>query len=427
MGETGVWDSLRGRLREEHFFRVPHQRIWAALARLADSQDQPADPLTLKAALATAGHLDSVGGPAYLASLTDGVPARTNAAAYAAIVLEKARLRAIIKTASAAIDSAYDAELTSEEILRTTDRAWMDLQGQLGSHADTLSAGTAAILRDLEHRTTHKGELTGLETGFPKVNSLTMGWQPGNLIVVAARSSVGKTTFAMNSLTAAARAGARVIMFSLEMKRRELEWRWLSSLSGVDMYRIRGGYLGEADLEKVGQAITEMDGLPIVIDDSANRTVQEIRSEARLARGEGGLDLVVVDYVQLMPGSLAKGGNRNDEISDIVVRLKALGDELGVPVMLLSQLNRASSARQDPRPVLTDLRDSGAIEQHADVVVLLHRRDHKSSGTTYLLLEKQRNGPTGVVHLSMDRERVTMREQTDEEIKDARAAEKEKA
>jgi len=405
--ENSVAHQVAGTLPAAAFYRAAHRLIYTALLTMLD-HNEVADLVTLTEKLESAGYLEEAGGPAYVASLVDGVPRGVNIAAYAEIVREKALLRSLIFTANKVLGSAYEADKPPADILRWSEQQFFDLlHGHVDGRMVQLKAGISPLSDDLAWRVQHRGELTGVTTGFPSIDTHTAGWQKGDLIVVAARPSIGKTTFVMNSVVAACRAGKRVAVFSLEMRRRQLEWRILSSLADVPMVRIRAGELGGNDYQKIAAAQEIMFDLPLWIDDTAGRTAWDVRSACRRLQAEGGLDEVVIDYVQLMPGSLdRRGATRNEQITDISMRLKHLADELSVPILLLSQLSRASDKRPDPRPKLSDLRESGALEQDADIVAFLHRKNHREGGLTYFILEKERNGPTGTLKLSLDRDIV---------------------
>lgn len=396
-------------VRGDDFFRRAHRAIFEAMLRLIDEQKSNADPITLTDELRRVGQLDEVGGPAYIAALTDGVPRTTNVGHYAAIVKEASTRRALIKLANAAMLDAYDAEKPAATVINETDKAIIDLQrGATSGRLLTLAATFPEFYTDLANRSEHRGELSGVDTGYQSINDLTYGWQAGDLIVVAARPSIGKTAFVLNTSIAAARAGKRVALFSLEMRRRQLEYRILSTLSGVLLTRLISGYETEADFALMADATEAMAALPIAIDDRGGQSAWDIRSACRRQRAEAGLDLVIIDYVQLMPGTIERrGANRNEEVTDISRRIKALADECSVPILLLSQLNRGGEGRADKRPILSDLRESGALEQDADLVCFLHRRNHRESGTTNFIIEKQRNGPTGTVNLTFNRDTQT--------------------
>jgi replicative DNA helicase len=407
--DNSAFELASREIKADDFYRDAHRRIYSAIVYLVDERRVVVDFVTLKEELGRRNEIDEVGGPAYIASLADGVPRATNTAYYARIVREKATLRNLIYAANKILKSAYECDEEPEDLLRTADRLIVDVtnghgKGRLESVRDSISP----LMRDLEYRIEHRGELTGVPTGFDSVNLETMGWQPGDLIIIAARPSIGKTTFVVNSLVSASEAGKRTVLFSLEMRKKQLHYRLLSHLSGVDLSRIISGAVGSVDYAKISAALERMHALDLHIDDRSGQTYWDIRAQCRRLKAEHGLDLVAIDYVQLMAGSLErKGANRNEEVTDISRRLKILADELGVPILLLSQLSRAGSKRSDPRPQLSDLRESGSLEQDADVVAFLHRKNHKEGGYTEFILEKQRNGPTGSLALTFHKETST--------------------
>lgn len=387
------------------FYRHAHGLIFAAMARLIET-GRAIDFVTLREELSRVGVMEDVGGPAYVTSLADGVPRSANTKHYVAIVREKAALRALIVAANKMLTDAYAGEETAADILHRADSIMLDLQNaHVSTRMSSLGASTKALFADFEHRVAHRGELTGVPTGFASIDELTFGWQPGDLVIIAARTSMGKTTMVMNTALAAAKTGKRVAFFSLEMRKRQLEYRMMSSLSGVACTRLLSGAMGDTDYPKISQAFEQMATLPILIDDRARQTVHDIRGACRRLKADAGLDLVVVDYVQLMPGTVdRKGSTRNDELTDISRRMKILADEISGPILMLSQLRRLEARR---RPQLDDLRESGALEQDSDIVAFLHRTDHRVSGPTEFILAKQRNGPTGSVKLLLDRETLT--------------------
>lgn len=396
--DTAVADYVTSRLTPAAFYRRAHQVIFDAMRALRDT-GRPVDLLTLVAELGPA----DVGGPAYLTGLIDGLPHGSNVAHYADILEDCRTKRDLGSYARKLIEAIAGGDKSSHVLLVEADRDLLALQGGRAGRLAPLSM--TALFRDLEDRVAHKGELRGLPTGFDSLNQLTGGWQRGDLIVLAARPSIGKTTLVVNQTVAAARAGATVAFYSLEMKRQQLAYRILSSLSGVPLTHLLNGLIASGDYVLLTDALNVIDTLPIWIDDLTSRTAWDIRASCRQLRAERGLDLVVIDYVQLMAGTLARrNATRNEEMTDISRRLKMLAGELDVPVILLSQLTRASEARADPRPKLTDLRESGALEQDADLVILLHRKNHKASGATQCIIEKARNGPTGTLMLTLESE-----------------------
>lgn len=390
------------------FFRRAHMFVFEAMVDLV-MRNEAIDPLTLTAELRRQSKLDECGGRAYIAALTDGVPRSTNAEHYAQIVKAHFARRQIITMANEMLVEAYDAEVPVADMLANGDRAIIDLQrGTEAERMVDLRTTAGLLYEDLENLVANKGRITGVDTGFQSLNDITLGWQPSDLIVLAARPSMGKTLLTLNLAVSAARAGHRVAIFSLEMRRKQLEYRLLSSLSGMPLTRIKTGFIGEADFEKLNMAMASLHELPLFVDDRGRQTFWDIRTACRKLRSEGGLGLIIIDYVQLMSGTLdRKGANRNDEITDISRRLKEFADEIGCPIILLSQLNRGAETRSDKRPVMADLRESGALEQDADIIAFLHRKHHRESGPTSLIIDKQRNGEGGTLTLMLDRDTQT--------------------
>lgn len=414
-------DVVAGIMSADDFYRGAHKLIYAAMVRLHDV-GTALDLVTVRADLKRQGELDEVGGPAYISALVDGVPHSANVAHYARIVKEKANLRNIIFLSNKLMARAYEGEEPSALILTDADRALVELQAGHGETGmQSLRAATDGLLADLEYRNTHRGELTGVDTGFKSINEVTGGWQAGDVVIVAARPSIGKTTLAINTMVAGARAGAKAAIFSLEMKRKQLEYRILSSISNVPLARLLKGFVLPTEWALVANAVSEMGTLPIHIDDTASMSAWDIRRSCRRLKSDGGLDLVIIDYVQLMPGTIERRGvTRNEEITDISRRLKILAGDLGVCIILLSQLKRSEGV-----PKLSDLRESGALEQDADIVGLLHRKNHREGGETHFIIEKQRNGPTGTISLSLDRD-VTLFTDAGEALEEPQPAEQEK-
>lgn len=413
--ENQSYFQVAADLAPDHFFRDAHRRIYQAIGNVLSKKDAGLDFVTLLEELRRAGDLDAVGGPAYVAALTDGVPRSTNVPHYGAIVREKAILRRLIATSERIVLDAYDQSRPAADILANADREIIRLRHGAGSaRMRNLANDAPGIFEDLCARAERRGQLTGVPTGFASIDELTSGWQKGDMIVIAARPSIGKTIFAMNTALQAARTtrddgtARRVAVFSLEMRRVQLHYRLLASITGVDLSRLLAGILTEAEWGLVSEAMTELARLQIFIDDTAARTRWEIRGECRRLMADGGLDLVVVDYFQLMGAGedSRHQGNRNNELAEISRGLKVMADEIGCPVIVVSQMNRAGEARSDPRPKLSDLRETGALEQDADLVCFLHRKHHKEDGCTNFIVEKARNGPTGTVNLTVQRDCV---------------------
>ena len=387
------------------FYREAHRALFTAIVRLLERK-VAVDFTTLLDELVRTGELEDVGGPSYLASLTDGVPRSTNVKHYAAIVREKARLRAVIAVGNRIVSAGYAAEDDADTIVAAADKAILDLHLQRRAGHVRAKDLINGLFEDLEWRCAHKGEVTGIPTGFKSVDDLTLGWQASDMNVLAARPSMGKTTWLLNTAIAASEAGKRVVMFSLEMRTKHLRDRLLAVLSGVDLTRIQNGHLGAMDHAQMVPAFERLSNLELMIDDRPGQTVRQIRGACRRIKAEGGLDLVIIDYAQLIPGTLeARGANRYAEMSDISTRTKnEIAGDLEVCTFLVSQLNRAADSRNDPRPQLSDLRESGRLEEDADMVAFLYRPNHLASGTTELIVAKQRNGNAGTVNLTFERD-----------------------
>lgn len=393
------------------FYRRAHAVIWESIVTLLERPHGKADIVTVKDHLAGRSLLDDVGGPAYIANLVDGIPRSTNISEYARLVREKSRLRATIAIGNKMLAEAFEAEDTADDILREADVKILALQqGRFEGRMQPLTKTAGNLLEVLEERYKQRGTVIGIDTGFQRVNDLTLGWQRGEMIVGAARPSVGKTALTL-SLAKSAASTTRpngdkrhVALFSLEMKRQALESRMLAMLSGVPLSAIQSGYLFEQHWGPLSHAIGELAELNIHIDDTAHRTMQDIRAECRRLRSEHGLDLVIIDYLQLVTSTL-KTTNRSEQVADISRKVKILADELDVPLIALSQLSRASTQRgPDTPPQLSDLRESGALEQDGDTVWFLHRSNHRESGPTQMIFQKQRNGSTGSITLLFDRD-----------------------
>ncbi|MHB1260374.1 MAG: replicative DNA helicase [Thermoplasmatota archaeon] len=403
-------------LRSEHFYRRAHSCIYAALSRLLDVSKGVADFVTLRAELHRTGELDDVGGQVYIADLVNGMPRATNIAHYAGIVIDHARRRDLISESNKLIAQAYEAEASVDDLLADADMAMMRLRhGKDDGKMLSLAVSQRTLISDLEYRFHHRGELMGVPTGFASIDAYIGGWTPGDMNIVAARPSIGKTTMVMQSACAAAESRRRdgtprrVAVFSMEMKRIQLEYRLLSMLSGVPVTLLQGGWVPDhaaPQWQAIADAQERMAAMAMYVDDSSAQTVSQIRGKCRrLLAEEGGLDLVAIDYVQLMPGEVQrKGATRNDEVTDISRRLKVMAGDINCPVLVLSQLNRAGASRFDPTPKMSDLRESGALEQDADMVTFLHRKNHKESGPTQFIIEKARNGPTGSLWLTIERD-----------------------
>jgi replicative DNA helicase len=407
--DNSTWDWIADRLRAEDFYRRDHQLIFAGIADLS-ARAEPSDAVTLAEYLAGKGEADETGGLAYLAGLARDTPTAANIRAYADIVRERSVLRQLIRVSGEVAASAYESEgRTATELVDEAERRVFEIAEQgrrTGSGFVPIRDVLGATIDRLDMLHQNQGQITGVSTGYSDLDRMTAGLQPGDLIVVAGRPSMGKTTFALNIAENAAISGnTPVAVFSMEMSREQLSMRMISSLGRVDQSHLRTGNFGDEDWARINSAIAQMKAAPIYIDDSGALTPTEVRARARrLKRERGGLGLVVIDYLQLMqvPGTKE---NRATEISEISRSLKALAKELQVPVIALSQLNRSVEQRTDKKPVMSDLRESGAIEQDADVIIMIYREEvyepeTPRKGIADIIVAKQRNGPIGEVHLT---------------------------
>jgi replicative DNA helicase len=391
------------------FFRDAHRRIFEKMIALSD-RSQPIDPVTLKDELVRTGELDEVGGPAYVASLTDGVPRSANVEYYAKIVKERSTLRRLIQSANDVLSRAYDAEEDADDQLDEAERAIFQIaEHRLRSGFVPLSHLVNSGYELIEKLQEHKGLVTGVPTGFVELDEMTSGFQKSDLIIVAARPSMGKTSLVLNiALHAAIEASKCVGVFSLEMSKEQLFMRMLTSEARVDAHRFRGGFLGEQDYDRLVAAFARLHDARVFIDDTPSAGLLEMRAKSRRLKMEHGLDMIVVDYLQLMQGR-GRFESRQQELAAISRSLKILAKELEVPIVALSQLSRAPESRSDHRPQLSDLRESGALEQDADVVIFIYRDEmylvdgeppQESEGIAELIIGKQRNGPVGTVRVA---------------------------
>jgi replicative DNA helicase len=395
------------------FYRDAHRRIFDKMVAL-NERNQAIDFVTLKEELGRAGELDEVGGPAYVASLADGVPRATNVEYYARIVKEKSTLRNLIFAANKILTNAYEADQESDLILDDAESAIFSVAD------DRLKAGFVPM-RDLVKESFPKIEqlfeqkrlITGVPTGFVDLDEMTRGLQGGDLIIIAARPSMGKTSLVLNMSQYVANQPEHTVgFFSLEMSKESLFLRLLTSEAQIDSHRLMSGAIGQKDYGRISHALETLSAMKLYIDDTASIGVMEMRAKARRLKAEHGLSLLVIDYIQLMSGR-GRFENRTLELASISRSMKGLAKELNVPIVVLSQLSRAPEARSDHRPQLSDLRESGALEQDADLVLLIYRDDvynkdpnSPDAGTAELIVAKQRNGPTGVVRLAFLREQT---------------------
>ena len=391
-------------IQESAFYLESHRRIFRAILDLFD-RNEPVDYVTLTDLLARTGDLEAIGGAETLTRLTDAVPTSAHAEHYARIVREKHTLRNLIRVSTETVARCYTGEVLADDLLDEAEKRIFDIS-QSRQRGSTLRIKDVIhdAMEMVENLSRHETHVTGVSSGFPDLDEKTSGWQPGELIILAARPSMGKTALCLNlAANAAIEAKVPVAIFSLEMSAESLVTRMLCGEARVNIQSVRSGRLGEGDLGHLSMAAGRLFDAAVFIDDSPSLNVLEIRSKARRLRAEHGIGMIIVDYVQMM-SSVGRQDNRQQEIAVISRSLKALAKELRVPVIVLSQLSRAPEARGDRRPQLSDLRESGAIEQDADVVLFIYRdayyeKEKRDDKTAELIIAKQRNGPTGTINL----------------------------
>jgi len=394
-------------LGPDDFYRTAHQKIYAAMTDLFDKAE-PIDLVTLANKLKEKGQLDEIGGASYLARLVDTVPLAVNARHYAKIIHDKASLRRMIEKANAIIKRCFEERGEAEDVIDFAESAVFEISEKKARQSFfPLSKIILGNIETLEEKQGNRSLVTGVPTGFTELDNLTSGLQNSDLIILAARPSMGKTALALNiARNAAVEANIPVAVFSLEMSKEQLSLRMLCSEARIDSSRLRGGFFSMEDWHRLTDAAGILSESPIYIDDSPSLSAMEIRAKARRLKMDKNIGLIIIDYLQLMQGR-ASAERRDLEISEISRGLKALAKELELPVMALSQLNRMLEQRTDKRPRLSDLRESGALEQDADVVAFIYRdevynkeEDNPNRGTAEILLSKQRNGPTGDISLA---------------------------
>ena len=394
-------------LDQSDFYSDAHRRIFGAIIELSN-RNEPCDLITLSNILKDQKRMEQVGGTAYLSSLVDNVASAANIAYYAKIIKEKSILRRLIGTATEILNKSYDASMDVDHLLDEAEHAIFEIsENKIRPSFFPIRDIIKDSFKTIERLYARKELITGVATGFDKLDDLTSGLQKSELIIIAGRPSMGKTAFALNiAQYAALEMGVPVAIFSLEMAREQLATRMLASEARVDSQRLRKGFLGETDWPKLTTAAGRLSDAPIYIDDTPAITVIEMKAKSRRLKAEAGLGLIVLDYLQLMRGSAFKD-SREQEISEISRSLKALAKELTLPVIALSQLNRKVEDRTNRRPQMADLRESGAIEQDADVIAFIYRdevynrsEDNPEKGIAEIIIGKQRNGPTGIVKLA---------------------------
>ncbi|MCL4545674.1 MAG: replicative DNA helicase [Chloroflexi bacterium] len=393
-------------LHADDFYREAHREIFDAIVSLNDQQT-PADLITLTDELNRRNRLAAVGGPAYLSSLVNAVPTSIHVEHYARIVERDATLRRLISATASIAELAYNPEGELDQILDRAEQILFAVsQRRLSGDFVRIGSLLHDYLDHIERVHEHHSEVTGVPTGFIDLDRLTGGLQPSDFIIVGARPSMGKTAFAVSLAHATAmRHGTTTGIFTLEMSAQQVVQRFVSIESNVDQQRLRTGFLDEHEWNRVIQAMSSLSSAPIYIDDSPGISTMEIRAKTRRLATVAPLGLLIVDYLQLMQGRIRGDGNRVQEISEISRSLKGLARELSVPIVALAQLSRGVETRQDHRPMLSDLRESGSLEQDADIVMFIYRDEvyNPSSdrkGIADIIIAKHRNGPTGQISLN---------------------------
>ncbi|REE78610.1 primary replicative DNA helicase [Paenibacillus taihuensis] len=394
------------RVKSEDFYLPSHQLIFEAMVQLGEAS-QPIDLVTLTAYLQDHQQLEEIGGVSYLAKLANSVPTAANVDYYAQIVEEKSMLRRLIRTATNIVSNGYAAAEDVGSLLSEAESRILEISN-LRSSSGFISIRDVLmeVFEKVEFLYTNKGGSSGIPSGFTDLDKMTAGFQRSDLIIIAARPSVGKTAFALNvAQNVGVRAKETVAIFSLEMSAAQLVQRMICAESNVDAGRMRTGYLEGDDWEKLTMAIGSLSEAQIYIDDTPGITVADIRAKCRRLKKERGLGMILIDYLQLISGRGKAGENRQQEVSEISRTLKQIARELEVPVIALSQLSRGVEQRQDKRPMMSDLRESGSIEQDADIVAFLYRDDYydkesEKKNIIEIIIAKQRNGPVGTVELA---------------------------
>ncbi len=409
--DNSAWDKIGDLMTEADFYRHDHRLIYRHISKLIENS-KPADAITVAESLETGGELQNVGGLAYLGTLAQNTPSAANIRRYAEIVRERAVLRKLVEVGNGIAESAFSPRGRNAKDLLDEAEAKVFEIAEAGARGQQGFIGIQPLLTKVVERiddlfqSDNPSDITGIPTGFGDLDQKTSGLQPGDLIIVAGRPSMGKTAFSLNiAENVAIDYGAPVAVFSMEMAGTQLVMRMMGSVGRLDQHKVRTGRLQDDDWQKLTYAVGKLNDAPIHIDETAALTALEVRARARrLHRQYGKLGLIVIDYLQLMSAS-SHGENRATEISEISRSLKALAKELNVPVVALSQLNRSLEQRPNKRPVMSDLRESGAIEQDADLILFIYRDevynpDTADKGVAEIIIGKQRNGPIGSVKLT---------------------------
>ncbi|MCJ7691446.1 MAG: replicative DNA helicase [Clostridiaceae bacterium] len=391
-------------LNTEDFYRDSHKVIFNAIFELYQ-KDTPIDMITLLEHLRSSEKLEASGGITYISEISNSVPSTANLSSYIKIVDDKSILRKLIRASTEIMENCYNKQDNVEAVMDLAEQKVFNIaERKNSSELEPMNTVLERGFLEIERIFNNKGETTGISSGFPELDDKTAGFQKGDMILIAARPSMGKTTFALNLAEyAALRGGKSIAIFSLEMSKEQLSYKLLCSEANVDMSKLRHGALEDRDWENIAKASGPLAAAKIFIDDTAGTSVMDMRSKCRKLKMEHGIDMIVIDYLQLMSGSNTE--SRQQEVSEISRSIKALAKEMECPVIALSQLSRAPEQRADHRPMLSDLRESGSIEQDADVVMFLYRDEYYDAETedkniAELIIAKQRNGPIGTVKLA---------------------------
>lgn len=405
-----AFPNILEQLKASDFYDPRHVDIFKGMTDLY-TQHRPIDLMTLTSELKNQKTLKRIGGAPYLTELTNFVPTASHVEAYADLVAGAALRRRLIKAGTDIATEAYDGTKKIEDLIGKAEKNLFEVSDKtIKSDYNKLEDLLDEAYERIEELHRNKGALRGLKTGFRDLDKKTAGFQKGDLIIIGARPAMGKTTFAQNlAYNVATRNGdgRGVLFFSMEMAKNEIVDRMISDIGGVDAWRIRTGNIENEDFARIGDALAEMSEVPLYLDDTSSMTVLELRNKARRAWHDHNISMIIVDYLQLLQGSDRYAGNRVQEVTEISRGLKTLARELEIPVIALAQLSRGVTGRDDPRPVLSDLRESGSIEQDADLVMFLHRPDYYKQNSddfvptniTELILAKHRHGPVGKVEL----------------------------
>jgi replicative DNA helicase len=425
--DNSAYENIAGMVSEADFYRDDHRRIFGHIRRLIEAH-HPADVVTVYASIEKANEIDQTGGMGYLGEIANATPSAASVARYARIVSERAKLRRLILAADQIGNAAYSSTEPVEKQIDDAEAALFALSGSWVAESEPMSITQimGPVIDEIQKRYDSDGTISGLSTGLADIDDMTDGLQRGDLIIIAGRPSMGKSAIAMNIAEDVALRDELVLVFSLEMSPDQLGMRTLASIGSLNSKALRSGKLYDPDWDKMTNALRRIADKPLYIDQSTSPTVAQMAGKARrlIKRTGKRLALVVIDYLQLME---AEGQNRNDELSGITRRLKLMAKDLDCPVICLSQLSRKVEERGDKRPILSDLRESGAIEQDADIVMMMYRDDYYRedspwAGMAEVLIRKQRNGPTGDVKLVFQKEYSRFSDASPEAIRQAAAA-----